>query len=57
MPTVHTLCYSLDAVAPTGGLGPKILPKMAIISVSGVLRPNYCGVACLLLLMDVHSCC
>jgi len=28
---------------------------MANISVSGVLRPNYCGVACLLLRMDAQS--
>jgi len=34
---------------------PNILPKMANISVSGVLRPNYCGVAYLLLRMDAHS--
>jgi len=34
---------------------PKILPEVANISVSGVLRANYCGVACLLLRMDAHS--
>jgi len=36
---------------------PKTLSKIASISVSDVLRANYCGVACLLLSMDAHSCC
>jgi len=36
---------------------PKTLSKIASISVSDVLRPNYCGVACLLLSMDAHACC
>jgi len=40
-----------------GIMAPKILSKMANISVFGVLRPNYSGVACLLLRMDAHSCC
>ena len=40
-----------------GTMAPEILPKMANISVSGVLRPNDCGFACLLLRMDAHSCC
>ena len=40
-----------------GVRAPKIVPKMANISLSGVLRPNYYGVACLLLRMDEHSCC
>ena len=30
---------------------------MTNISVSGVLRQNYCGVACPLLHIDAHSCC
>ena len=43
---------------PNQGIwAPKILHKMANISVFGVLRANYCGVACLLLRVDAHSCC
>ena len=59
MPTVHTSRYNLDTIArPNKEIRAlKILPKMANISVSGVLRPSYCGVACLLLRMDAHSCC
>jgi len=59
MPTVHTSRYNLDTIArPNKEIRAlKILPKMANISVSGVLRPNYCGVACLLLRTDAHSCC
>jgi len=49
------LKYGIDR--PNKGIiAPKTLPKLANISVSGVLRPNYSGVACLLLRMDAHSC-
>ena len=39
MPTMHTLCYSLDAIAPTRGSGPpKLYPKLpALVSLM------YCG--------------
>jgi len=47
-----TQCYNLDAIAPREGSGPPEWPTSG--RVSGVLRPNYCGmgVACLLLRMD-----
>ena len=49
------LKYGIDR--PNKGIiAPKTLPKVANISVSGVLRQNYCGVACLLLRMDAQSC-
>ena len=51
MPTMHTLCYNSDAIAPTRGSEPeKNITQNGQIGVSGVLRPNY-GVACLLLLV------
>jgi len=46
MPTMHTLHTQ----------GPQNITEMANISVSGVLRPNDCGFACLLLRMDAHFC-